>query len=304
MRYRPPGATCNGNVLLLVAMFTMTVLTAVPPAPLQLSVKLPTVVSGPVLWLPLVAFAPLHPPDAVHDVTLLELHVSVLLAPLATTSGEADSVTVGAVDEPPTFTDALACAEPPAPVQLNVYDAFAFNAPVLCVPLVALPPLQLPEAVHDVAFVVDHASVLLPPALTDDGDAVSVMAGAGVEPEIETATLACAEPPAPLQLSVYAAFAVSTPVLSLPDTAFAPLQPPVAVQAVAFVLDQVSVLLLPVVIEIGLADNDTVGVGEPPPEGASVPPPPHAVSTLTTVSTVIRKVDFMAAIIRTATRSA
>ena len=39
-------------------------------------------VSAPVLWLPLVASAPLQPPEAVHDVALVELHVSVDAPPL------------------------------------------------------------------------------------------------------------------------------------------------------------------------------------------------------------------------------
>ena len=65
-------------------------------------------------------------------------------------------------------------------MQLSVKDVLAFNAPVLCVPAVALVPLQPPDAVHDVAFVELHVKVLLPPLPTVVGDAVNVTVGVGV----------------------------------------------------------------------------------------------------------------------------
>jgi len=46
---------------------------AVPPAPVQLSVKVVVAVSAPVLAVPLVPLLPLQPPDAVHAVGDLEL---------------------------------------------------------------------------------------------------------------------------------------------------------------------------------------------------------------------------------------
>ena len=64
-------------------------------------------------------------------------------------------------------------------MQLSVKDVLAFNAPVFCVPAVALLPLQPPDAVHDVAFVELHVKVLLPPLLTVVGDADNVTVGAG-----------------------------------------------------------------------------------------------------------------------------
>lgn len=79
----------------------------------------------------------------------------------------------------------------------------ALNAPVLCEPDVAFEPLQPPDAVHDVAFDELHVSVLLPPLLTDVGDADSDTVGAGVEPASPTATVTFAErePPAPVQVN-------------------------------------------------------------------------------------------------------
>ena len=65
------------------------------------------------------------------------------------------------------------------------------------------------------------------------------------------------------------------PVDALPLVAFAPLQPPEAVQLVASVEPQVSVDAAPLAIESGLALSATVGAGagadvsEPPPQAAS-----------------------------------
>ena len=73
------------------------------------------------------AFAPLQPPDAVHDVAFVELHVNVLLPPLLTVVGEAVSTTVGGGVELVTVTEALAWAVPPAPVQVSMNVALAFS---------------------------------------------------------------------------------------------------------------------------------------------------------------------------------
>ena len=90
-------------------------------------------VNGPVSAVPDVAFDPLQLPDAVHDVAFVELHVSVLLAPLLTDIGEAESDTVGAgVEPPPTVTVTLSVAVRPLPlVHVSVYVAVALSAPVL-----------------------------------------------------------------------------------------------------------------------------------------------------------------------------
>jgi hypothetical protein len=107
--------------------------------------------------VPDVAFDPVQPPDAVHEVTLLEVHVSVDWPPAATPGGEALSVTWGDVDA--TVTVAAAEPVPPAPVQLSEYCVVAVSAGVVNVPLVARAPVQPPEAVHPVALVDDHVRV-------------------------------------------------------------------------------------------------------------------------------------------------
>ena len=62
-----------------------------------------------------------------------------------------------------------------------------------------------------------------------------------------------------------------------------PVQPPFAVQEVAFVLDQVNIELLPDAMIVGLADNVTVGAEEAVTDtvtlaGADVPPAPTQVN--------------------------
>jgi hypothetical protein len=156
-----------------------------------------------------VAFVPLQPPDAVHDVAFVELHVSVEAPPLATDVGFAVSVTVAAGT---TVTVAVATLlVPPAPVQISEYDVVAVIAPVLCVPLIDLAPLQPPEAVHDVALVELHVSVEVPPLATEVGFADSVTVAIPGTVTVAVATLLV--PPAPTQVKEYMVVAVSAPVL-------------------------------------------------------------------------------------------
>ena len=68
---------------------------------------------------------------------------------------------------------------------------------------------------------------------------------------------------------------------SAPLIASAPVQPPLAVQEVAFVLDQVRVELPPEEMVVGLADSVTVGAGATVTvvlAGDVVPPAPVQVS--------------------------
>jgi hypothetical protein len=60
---------------------------------------------------------PVHPPEAVHDVALVELQVSVEVPPLAIVGGAAFSVAVGMV---PIVTVAVTTAlVPPGPVHVS-----------------------------------------------------------------------------------------------------------------------------------------------------------------------------------------
>jgi hypothetical protein len=70
---------------------------------------------APVLRVPLVAREPFQPPEAAHDVALVELQVNVDELPLGTTRGYALKVTSGI-----TLTTTVAVLlEPPAPLQAS-----------------------------------------------------------------------------------------------------------------------------------------------------------------------------------------
>jgi hypothetical protein len=62
----------------------------------QLNENAVDALSTPVDAVPLVALEPAQPPEAVHEVALVEDHVSVEAPPLATLVGLALKVTVGA----------------------------------------------------------------------------------------------------------------------------------------------------------------------------------------------------------------
>jgi hypothetical protein len=67
-----------------------------PPVPLQVSEKVVFPVRLPVLCEPETALVPDHPPDALHEVELVEFQVSVEAPPEATEAGLAEMSTVGA----------------------------------------------------------------------------------------------------------------------------------------------------------------------------------------------------------------
>jgi hypothetical protein len=81
---------------LAVTVTVAVVAVLVPPAPVQVNEYVVSVVKGPVLSVPLVAFAPANvPPVAVQDVALVELQVNVALPPLLTVVGDAVIDAVG-----------------------------------------------------------------------------------------------------------------------------------------------------------------------------------------------------------------
>jgi len=75
--------------------------------------------SRPVEVLPLVALAPLHPPEAAHAVAFFELQVSVAAVPVPMIVGLAVSVTVGAAVVGVTVIVAVAAVLPPDPEQVS-----------------------------------------------------------------------------------------------------------------------------------------------------------------------------------------
>jgi hypothetical protein len=179
----PPLATTDGftvNVTVGMPPFTTTVAVItplVPPAPLQSSENDVVAARAPVLCEPLVDLLPLQPPDAAHEVALVELHVNTDALPLLTEFGFAVSVTVAAGK---TATVAVATLlAPPAPVQANECVVVVVSGAVFSVPLVDLLPLQPPDAVHEVALIEFHVSTAALPLATAVGFAVSVTAAGG-----------------------------------------------------------------------------------------------------------------------------
>jgi hypothetical protein len=126
-------------------------------------------------------------------------------------------------------------------------------------PLIALVPDQAPEAVQEVALLEDQLNVALPPLETLVGLALSETLGAAAD----TVTVAdcVADPPAPVQVSMYLVVPVSAAVLFEPVIASDPLQPPEAVHAVALVEDQFNIDAAPLLTVLGFAVSVTAGAG-------------------------------------------
>lgn len=78
--------------------------------------------------MPLVAFEPVQPPEAVQLVELVAVQFRVDALPVTTALGVAPSVTAGGGSMAATLTDWLAL--PPGPVQLRVKVVATFSAPV------------------------------------------------------------------------------------------------------------------------------------------------------------------------------
>ena len=242
----------------LDATVTVAVRLALPPAPAQVSVKLVVAASAPVDWLPLVDFVPLQPPDAAQLDALLELQLSVDAEPLATVDGLTDRVTDGGAGGTVTETETVWLTLPPVPEQVSVKLVAELSAVLDSVPLVARSPLQPPDAEQLVAPVELQVSDVGLPTTTTDGLAARARVGAGVDPTL-TVALWLAVPPAPVQMSVKLVVVATGSVVWLPFKALAPLQPPDAVQLVAFDEFQFRVAVWPLVTVVGDAVSEIVG---------------------------------------------
>ncbi len=111
----------------------------------------------------------------------------------------------------------------------------------LSLPEIDFVPLQPPDAVQLVAFVVFQESALDCPLVIEDGAADKATIGCGVV--AETVTVADCEtvPPGPVHVIVYVVVTVGA-TDAVPEIAVEPLHPFEAVQLVVFVEDQVSVV--------------------------------------------------------------
>ena len=91
---------------------------AEPPLPEQVRVYFVVAVRAAVVCDPAVAIEPAQPPEAVHEVALVDDQDRVELLPLAMVLGLALKLTVGAGEVTVTVADCAAL--PPAPVQVSV----------------------------------------------------------------------------------------------------------------------------------------------------------------------------------------
>jgi len=98
---------------------TVTDWLALPPGPLQASVKVVVALNAPVLALPLVGSLPDQPPEAVQLLALVEDQLSIADPPLLTVVGLALRLTVG-LTGPETLTVTDWPALPPGPLQVSV----------------------------------------------------------------------------------------------------------------------------------------------------------------------------------------
>lgn len=130
---------------------------------------------------------------------MAEDQVSVDVAPLASAEGLARRVTVGGGGTTVTVTDCDAL--PPGPLHASKKVAFARRSPVDSEPLLAVSPVQPPDAVQVAAFVADQFSIELEPLAIVLGLAVKRTVGG--EAELTVIVFDCAAlPPGPVQVSV------------------------------------------------------------------------------------------------------
>ena len=149
-----------------------------------------------------------------------------------------------------------------------------------CDPLTGLAPDHAPEAVQAVAFVADQFRVALPPLVIALGPTLKVTVGVG--DLMETLADWAAVPPAPVQVKVYVALAVSDPVDCEPLTGLVPDQPPEAEQEVALAAFHVSIALDPDATVLGAALRLTEGAAdltETVADCVALPPAPLQVNT-------------------------
>lgn len=140
-----------------------------------------------------------------------------------------------------------------------------FMTPVVCEPLAALAPLQLPVALQVGLLVALQVMVLLPPAVIEVG--LTDIETTGTAMTVRVADFVSV-PALLLQARVYVYVPAvdMVPVLCDPLPLFAPDQLPLAVQLVGLLVAlQLKVELLPVPMLLGETEMVTTGATAPPP---------------------------------------
>lgn len=176
------GLTVKLNVGAAAVTVTVALRVTLPPAPLQVSVNVLLAVKAPVDCDPLAALLPDHAPEALQPVALVEDHVKVAAAPLATDAGLVLSDKVGAgggtaTGDTVTFT--VRVAPPPSPMQVKVKLLLAVSGALVSEPLSDLLPLQAPDALQRSASDAAHVNVVVAPLTTEVGLTLSATLGTG-----------------------------------------------------------------------------------------------------------------------------
>ena len=211
--------------------------------------------------VPPFASDPVQPPLAVQESAFALVQVNVEAAPAVMVAGLAVRVTEGSGSDVgvATVIFAAACAVPPELLQARAYVVVvAGDTPTE--PLVSRAPDQPPLPTQLEAFLLDHRSVALVPAVMVCALELSVTVGAtdvGVAGWTVTVTAALPLPPVPEQFRVYVVVLVGA-TRAVPLVACVPDHPPDAVHVVAWVVDQLTVAPWPAVKVAGVAVRVTV----------------------------------------------
>ncbi len=139
---------------------TLTESVVLPPAPLQVRLKLLFEVIALMVCEPEVALLPDQSPEAIQSVTLLLFQLSVVEPFSDTELGFAEKESVGNGAATVTLTESFAL--PPAPLQARLKLLSAVNVLIVWEPDVDLLPDQSPEAVQSVVLLLLQLSVVEP----------------------------------------------------------------------------------------------------------------------------------------------
>ena len=170
---------------------------------------------------------------------------------------------------------ALVEFEPAELVQVSVYVALPRMLLTVCDPLVGNEPVKAPDAAQLSALVDDQVSVELPPEATLAGFALKDTVGGFTL--TDTVAELRADPPSPVHSRTNFVVALKATVVCVPLVGCVPVHPLEAVQVFAFVEDQVSSDLPPLLTVVGVALIVTVGSGAVTvtvAEFAALPPAP------------------------------
>ncbi len=211
----------------------------------------------PVGCEPARAFAPVQASPATQDVAFCDDQLSVAADPLVIVLGIAPKLTVGTAGATEITADCVAM--PAGPVQLKVYVVVAASAAVVTEPLSGSVPLQAPDPVHAVALIVVHVTLAVWPAVTELGVALMAMLGA-VEATVTVVDWA-AVPPGPMQVRINSVVPLSGAVVCEPLVGTRPLQPPEAVQLLAWSDCQLRMVVSPALSVVACAIRLTEGAG-------------------------------------------